>query len=100
MYKYIPQIPQENNYGMQKTRKEPGFVDVEQEETQASTLTQKVRDQMNSKSEKTSTIFSISKSAFQRFFQIGKRPLYAQVMAKKLTATPKMHLSEKLQTLS
>ena len=29
MYNYIPQIPQENNYGKQKIGKEPRFVDVE-----------------------------------------------------------------------
>ena len=60
----------------------------------------KMEAQMNSKSDKTIIIVSISESSFQHFFQIGKRPLYAQVMAKKLTTAPKKYLAGKIQTLS
>ena len=83
-----------------KTKKRTWILDAEKKEIEASTSTPKMGTQTNLECDKTSTIFSISKSAFQRFSRIGKRPPSAQDMAKKLTATPKMHLSEKLQTLA
>ena len=85
---------------MQKNGKEPGFVDAQQEKTQASTLTPKIGAQKNLESDETTTIVFVSDSAFQCFFRIKKRPSYAQVMAKKLTTAPKLHLAEKLQRLS
>ena len=87
----------ENNYWNAKIGKEPGWVEAEQEETEASTLTLKMGAQTNSKSDKTSTTISISESTFQCFFWIKKRPPYAQVMAKKLTTTPNNTLAGKLQ---
>lgn len=64
IYKYIPQIPRKKKYGKQKIGKEPGFVDAKKEETQSCTLMPKIGAQMNSKFDETSSIVSISKSAF------------------------------------
>lgn len=56
--------------------------------TEASTSTPNFIAQMNSESNETSTIVSVSESAFQHFFRISKIHPYAQVMSKKPTAAP------------
>ena len=61
-------------------------------------LTTIIGNQTTSKLKNTYTSISISKPAFRHFFQIGKIPPYAKVIAKKIDCCSKNALAGKLQT--
>ena len=71
------------------------MLDAEREETEASTSMPKMRAQINLEQNETSIIVSILKPTFWCFFQIKKKPLYAQVMTKKPTTAPETSSLEK-----